>query len=424
MNIASGNIIKRFFEEYGLGFVIAAGFFGAGSIYILSASGIRFGYALLWAVVLSGLIGVKTQSMSIILGIHRKPLMVLIREKIGKGLALGLAVYLSAIATLWVMELRAADGMALAHMIGGGISWQLWNYGVMGLAILFVLANVYSRLEKFVTGFLFITVLCFIIIACLKPPEPSTFFKGLIPRFEDAKLSAEYIVLVVCILGTTVLWPNLFLQSTIVKEKGWKDAAHFRFAVRDTVFGFSIGILGSAAILIASATIIKPLGVDKLKTFITPALILSQSVGHVGSILFLLGLFMAAFNSSIVITTTIVYILHQAAGKPVKFGDRSFLVAFTVISLIGSLFPEVSRLTGMTVVDAIILFPGVNGALGLPIVVLFMFGFKYALIKKDFSIKTGLSRLSNFADLLIVLLTLFIAVRSVGSLWKFVTGGV
>lgn len=410
------DIITRFFKEYGLGFVIAAGFFGSGTIYILCASGIQFGYKLLWAVVISGMVGIKAQSMSILLGIHRKPLMVMISEKIGRGPATLIAVCLCCLATLWILQLRAADGMALSYLLGERISWIPLNYAVMLLAIVFVTANVYSRLEKFITGMLFLTVLCFIGIAFMTAPEPASFFSGFLPRLSDSRLPTDYLLLLVSIVGTTVLWPNFFLQSSMVKEKGWKGADDYRFAVRDTVFGFTVGVLGSAAILVSSAAIIRPLGIEKLDTFITPALILSETVGHMGSILFLVGLFLAAFNASIVITTTMVYILHQAVGKPVRFGDRSFLVLFIIISVIGSLFPEVTRLTGMSVVDAIIVFPGVNGALALPFVVLIMFGFKYALTR-DYKGLWG--KISNIADILIVLLTFFIAARSIRSLALF-----
>ncbi len=412
----SDNIITRFFKEYGLGFVIAAGFFGSGTIYILCASGVEFGYKLLWAIVLSGLVGIKAQSMSILLGIHRKPLMTLISEKIGRGPATIIAVYLCCLATLWILQLRAADGMALSYLLGQRISWIPLNYVVMILAIVFVTANVYSRLEKFITGILFITVLCFIGIAFMTAPEAGEFLSGFVPRLSDPQMPARYLILLVSIVGTTVLWPNFFLQSTIVKEKGWINANDYRFAVRDTVLGFTVGVMGSGAILIGSAAIIRPLGIATIETFITPALVLSETIGYMGSVLFLVGLFLAAFNSSIVITTTMVYILHQAVGKPVKFGDRSFLALFIIISVIGSLFPEVTRLTGLSVVDAIILFPGVNGALGLPLVMLLMFGFKYALSRDQ---QRPWRNLSNLADVLIVLLTFIIAARSIKSLVGF-----
>jgi Mn2+/Fe2+ NRAMP family transporter len=74
--------------------------------------GVEFGYKLLWAIILSGLVGIKAQSMSILLGIHRKPLMTLISEKTGRGPATIIAVYLCCLATLWILQLRAADGMA------------------------------------------------------------------------------------------------------------------------------------------------------------------------------------------------------------------------------------------------------------------------------------------------------------------------
>lgn len=405
---------QTFFQRYGPGCIIAAGFFGAGSIFILSAAGISFGYGLLWAVLLSGAIGVKAQSLSIRVGIWRKPLMVLLRERAGRPMSVLLAVYLCIIATLWVLELRAADGMALSLLLGGGISWEWLNYAVGGLAILFVAANIYSRFEKFITVFLFLTVLCFIAVACLRPPPLLPLIEGLVPYLSAEFATTEYGVLVVCILGTTVLWPNIFLQSTLVRTKGWTTAADYRLALRDTVLGFAIGIAGSAAILISSATIIRPMGIAKLESFITPALVLSESVGAIGGVLFLAGLFMAAFNSSIVITITLVNILNQALDRPATFGDRRFLITFAVISIIGSLFPLVARATGMTIVDAIILFPGVNGALGLPLVIVLLFAFKPR--RPTGRHRTRTDQASDLTDIAIVVLTVFIGLRSITNL--------
>lgn len=50
-------VVAEFFRKYGLAFIMVASFFGSGSIFIASAAGVQFGYALIWAVVGAVLLG-------------------------------------------------------------------------------------------------------------------------------------------------------------------------------------------------------------------------------------------------------------------------------------------------------------------------------------------------------------------------------
>lgn len=51
------NFIKKFFNKYGLSFIMVASYFGSGSVFIASQAGVEYGYVLLWAVVGAVLLG-------------------------------------------------------------------------------------------------------------------------------------------------------------------------------------------------------------------------------------------------------------------------------------------------------------------------------------------------------------------------------
>src|SRR5690625_2648579 len=104
------DFFSKFFEKFGLSFIMVASYFGSGSIYIASQAGVEYGYTLLWAVVGAVLLGTMAQDMSARLGIHGDTLMSFIRRKLGKNGALILALFLSIGCIAWCLALTSAVG--------------------------------------------------------------------------------------------------------------------------------------------------------------------------------------------------------------------------------------------------------------------------------------------------------------------------
>ncbi|MBT8376326.1 MAG: Nramp family divalent metal transporter, partial [Bacteroidia bacterium] len=76
-------MIKRFFKHIGPGPLVAAAFIGPGTVTVCTLAGVQFGYALLWAMVLSIVASIVLQEMAARLGvITNKGLAELIRSEI------------------------------------------------------------------------------------------------------------------------------------------------------------------------------------------------------------------------------------------------------------------------------------------------------------------------------------------------------
>ena len=76
-------MIKNWFKNIGPGPLIAAAFIGPGTVTVCTLSGVGFGFALLWAMVLSIVATVVLQEMSARLGIiTQKGLSEIIRTEI------------------------------------------------------------------------------------------------------------------------------------------------------------------------------------------------------------------------------------------------------------------------------------------------------------------------------------------------------
>ena len=359
--------LAGFFQEYGLAFVMVASYFGSGSIFIASEAGVRFGYALIWAVIGAVLLGFMAQDMSARLGIFGKPLMVFLREKLGQKGALVIAVVLSTGCIAWGLELTAAVGLGVSVLLNGAIGWMPLAVVTGIMAIIVGVLN-YDGIERIMTVMMFGLLALYLIVAGASTPSISAVATGVIPQIPGGSLT-----LVVSILGTTALWPNFFLESNLVSDKGWKTIEDIQEMRRDLVIGYTVGGLTTVAVLVVGAAVLRPAGYTELESFITPGIALAGVLGEWARVMFLLGAIAAAFNSIIPILWTPSYLLQHAWGREANPAGREFKTIFAITTGVCCFSPLVTIFGGLSVLDMIVLFPGYNGIIGLPITALALF---------------------------------------------------
>lgn len=413
----SSSMTKDFFSKYGLSFVMVASYFGAGSIFIASDAGVRFGYTLIWAVVGAVALGFMGQDMSARVGLFGSTLTTFMRRKLGRGLSLALALFLSVGCVLWCLELTAAVGKGLELLFGleEGM-WKPLAYATGAVAMLTGVLD-YAKAEKVMTYMMFALLALYLVVAVVSGPAPLELAAGFVPNLasEGALLSA------VAILGTTALWPNFFLESTLVKEKGWTSASDLPHVRRDLALGYAVGGLITVAIIVVAAAVLRPAGYTQLDTFLTPGLALEEVLGQWARVAFLIGAVAAAFNSIVPIMWTPAYMIMRSVDRDPEGGaNRTFKWIYAVGIVIGSLSPIVSDVFGLSVVDMIILFPAYNGVVGLPIAAVLLF---WAVNSRD---ELGVHRNGwkmNVANVLLVALSLYAAYRSGPVIFEAIFGG-
>ena len=362
------NTMAGFFQEYGLAFVMVASYFGSGSIFIASSAGVRYGYALIWAVIGAALLGFMAQDMSARLGIAGDPLMVFVRRKLGEQLATGLAVLLSIGCLAWALELTAAVGRGIEVLLGGAIGWMPLAVLTALLAIIVGVLN-YEGIERVMTAMMLGLLVLYMFVAGVSSPSLAAIGGGVIPSIP----TGSALTLAVSIVGTTALWPNFFLESNLVAEKGWTEMSDLPVVRRDLGIGYTVGGLTTTAVLVLAAAVLRPAGFTQLESFITPGVGLRRVLGSWAQTAFLLGAVAAAFNSIIPIMWTPAYLLEHARGRDADSADRSFKTIYAVGVAIGGLSPLIAIFTNLGVIDMIILFPAYNGIISLPITAALLF---------------------------------------------------
>jgi Mn2+/Fe2+ NRAMP family transporter len=410
-------LFKKFFDRFGLSFVMVASYFGSGSIFIASQAGVEYGYVLIWAVVGAVLLGFMAQDMSARLGIFGDTLMSFIRKKLGKKLALSLALFLSVGCIAWTLALTAAVGMSVEVLSGGALTWQPIAVVTGILAIITGILD-YKHVEKVVTTMMFMLLALYLVVAGASSPDLAQVAAGFVPRLPDTGA----MLLGAGILGTTALWPNFFLESILVKRKGWDSDKDVKDMRLDLMIGYAVGGLITVAIIVVAAAVLRPAGYTELSTFVAPGEALATVLGPWAMVAFLLGVIAAAFNSIIPIMWTVPFMILEAVDSDSddRQTSRPFRLIYAGGILLGMLSPLVAKVTGLSVVEMITLFPAFNGVFGLPITAALLF---WAVNDREtMGARTNTWKF-NVANITLVIFSAYIAVMSVKGVMGAIFGG-
>lgn len=406
----------NFFKKYGLSFIMVASYFGSGSIFIASQAGVEYGYVLIWAVLGAVLLGFMAQDMSARLGIFGDTLMSFIRSKLGKNGALILALFLSIGCIAWTLALTAAVGKSFEILTAGALPWQPVAVVTGILAIIVGVLN-YNYVEKVMTGMMFLLLILYIVVAGASSPDMVEVAKGFVPSLPDVGA----MMLGAAILGTTALWPNFFLESILVKRKGWNQLKHVKMMRTDLAMGYTVGGVITLAIIVVAAAVLRPAGYTELSSFVAPGEALEIVLGQWAMIVFLIGVIAAAFNSIVPIMWTVPFMILEALDIDHKDGgSNAFKLIFAAGILIGMFSPLVAHITGLSVVEMVTLFPAYNGVFGLPITAALLF---WAVNDKKLMGEQTNDWKLNAVNIILVIFSAYIAINSGRGVLEAIFGG-
>ncbi|UXY54231.1 Nramp family divalent metal transporter [Pseudomonas tohonis] len=255
---ANASLGRKLMLFVGPGLLVSVGYMDPGNWATAIEAGSRFGYALLFVVVLASFSGMLLQSLCSRLGIATgRDLAQLSRERYRPGVARGqwLLAELSIIAT----DLAEVLGAALAFhlLLGVSITTGVVLTAFDTLIVLALQGANFRRLEAIVLGLITTIGACFLVELVLIKPHWPDVAAGLRPSW-DVLSSQEPLYLAIGILGATVMPHNLYLHSSVVQTRvNGDDEASKRSAIRfsrlDTIGSLSLALLVNAAIMILAA---------------------------------------------------------------------------------------------------------------------------------------------------------------------------
>lgn len=349
--------VRGLLKTYGLGLLFTANVFGAGSVYILSNTGAKFGYALLWTMPLSLLLGLGMHEMAGQLATIDQPLMGYIRDAVGGFPAKLFAYFLAFIMHFWAISNYTIGGAALVWLT------PLDNLyvGVIltaGIGISLVELRLYNRIEAVIAAFILAVFGIYLVIATgLKPPG-QRIAAGFVPA---VKLNYGYLSMVIAMLGTTIYYPNFFIQSSIQESKDWSEMRPYRI---DHFVGLCFIVLLSTAVLVVAAMTLNP----HTPTLASPAKPLGSVLGSWAPVVFIVAVFLASISSATGTLFAAGFMVPQSRGREPAFGDRSFrrVVELLIVMSVGFIV-LLFETTSARPVELGILMPAINGVIGLPL---------------------------------------------------------
>ncbi|WP_340074115.1 Nramp family divalent metal transporter [Leptobacterium sp. I13] len=245
----------RILKNIGPGTLVAAAFIGPGTVTVCTIAGVQFGYSLLWAMVLSVIATIVLQEMSARIGIiTQKGLATVIKEELKVPIWQKLAMFLILIAIVLGNAAYEAGNIGGASLgleaIFGQPAWSYYPLLIGLVAFLLLYLGNYKLIERSLVLLVIIMSISFLITAIITKPDITAILKGMaIPSFPEDSLFT-----IIALIGTTVVPYNLFLHTSLVKEK-WHLEKDLKAARKDTYLSVSLGGIVSIAIIISAASV-------------------------------------------------------------------------------------------------------------------------------------------------------------------------
>ncbi len=339
----------------------------AGGIATYSSAGAKYGYQMIWVMVLLTLCFAVVQEMCTRLGAATgRGLLDLIRERFG------IAWTLIAIVIIVV----ANGGVTISEFVGIGAASELLGVSryisvpiaAVGIWYLVIFGS-YARVEKV---FLAMTLVFFAypVAAILGGPDWWKVAEGaFVPSI---KFESEFIFLVVGVLGTTITpYIQIFQQSSTVERGAARK--HYGPERIDAYVGSIFSNLMSISMIIATAATLYVAGTREIESAADAAKALEPVAGSSASILFAVGLLGASLLAGGVLPLATSYAISEAFGIPKGVNldfrrGKTFFGLFTAFVVIGAI---VALIPGLPLFALLVAIQVLNGVL-LPVILVFI----------------------------------------------------
>jgi manganese transport protein len=296
---------RKFLAFAGPGFLVAVGYMDPGNWATDLAGGARFGYSLLWIIMLSNLMAILLQHLCIKLGVVTgRDLAQACRDHYPRPIAW----------FLWVLAELAIAATDLAEVVGSAIGLQLlfgipliWGCLITAVDVLVVLF-LQNRGFRYIEALVFTLVatvgLCFLAELIFSKPELGAVLGGFVPSSGVFRDQAQLYV-AIGIIGATVMPHNLYLHSSIVQTRryGRSEPAlveAVKYATIDSTFALMCALFVNAAILIVAAATFHQRGMGEVAEIQEAYRLLSPVLGvGVASTLFAIALLASGQNSTL-----------------------------------------------------------------------------------------------------------------------------
>ena len=323
---------------FGPAVVTSVAYIDPGNFATNIQAGAKYGYSLLWVVLLANLIGMLFQALSAKLGIVTgRNLAELCRERFPFPVVLAMWVVseIAAMATDLAEFLGGAVGLALLFnlpLLAGMIVTAIVTYGILTFE-----RSGFRPVELIIGSLVAIIALCYLVEMFVAPVDWGAAALGsILPRLPGAVAA----LLAVGIVGATVMPHAIYLQSALLQGRApirdeddrW---ALLRFSNREVFVALTLaGIINMAMVVMASSAF--HAGHSDVAEIETAYHTLTPLLGFAASAVFLTSLIASGVSSSAVGTMAGQIIMQGFVGFRIPIWLRRLITmipAFVVVGL-------------------------------------------------------------------------------------------
>ncbi|HSW48040.1 MAG TPA: Nramp family divalent metal transporter [Candidatus Saccharimonadales bacterium] len=273
------------------------GFVDIGELVFSVQAGVKFGFALLWAV-LVGAIGiiVFSEASGRIAAVHKKAVFEIIKDRFSKRVSI-LVLILSTILNILTCAAEVG-GVAIALQLLTGLSHLPALILTVGVLILIVWTLPFNLLEK-IFGLLGLGMVIFIAAVITRHIPSGEISSGLIPKLPHYNLQSiyTYLYFALGIISSTMMPYEVYFYSSGGIEEKW-DPKKLIDNKLTAIVGMSLGALVSGSLLVLGADIFKPLNITP-NLHGTSVLLAAIPFGKIGMIIALIGIIFAISGAAL-----------------------------------------------------------------------------------------------------------------------------
>jgi manganese transport protein len=234
----------------GPAFVAAIAYVDPGNVAANVSAGARFGFLLVWVILLANVMAGLVQYLSAKLGLvtgHSLP------EAVGQRMHRPTRL------AYWAQAESVAMATDLAEVIGGSLALHLLFDlpllvgGVITGAVSLLLLMIQDRrgqsmFERVITGLLLVIAIGFLTSLFVNPPSAQHVIGGMVPRFHGA----ESVLLATAMLGATVMPHVVYLHSGLARDRhGHPQGRRRARLLRITRWDVALAMLVAGAVNLA-----------------------------------------------------------------------------------------------------------------------------------------------------------------------------
>jgi len=324
-----------------------------------SILGAKYGYELIWVLVLSTAALIVFHELGVRLGIVTgKGLLTLVRERYGQGAA-GLVLGALVIANTGTLCAEFAGVAAAMDLLGGMSRYLSVPLAAAGVSAL-VLRGSFRHVEHILLALSSVFV-AYIVSGFLAHPDWGAAAQGAV--VPSIPLTRDAVLVAVATIGTTLApWGLAFIQSYAV-DKGLR-VKDLRFERVDVITGAVLtGVIGLFVIVACAATLhVQGIEVNDARD---AANALKPLAGSAAATLFGLGFLGAALLAAAIVPLSTAYSISETLGRKADLNDsfaeaRSFYLSFAAVVAVAAV---IVLIPGAPLIQILFLTQALNAVL-------------------------------------------------------------